>query len=570
MDQSTSSRRIAALLPSLTDILFLMPVAMVLARYGGVSGIIEGDTGWHVRTGEWMLANGRIPDADMFSFTRPGERWFAWEWLWDLGFGWLHREFGMAAVVLGSIATICLTSALLFRLTLRQCGYRFVAAAFTFVAAGVTSLHWWARPHLFTWLFMVITLWVIEWKRSGERDLLWTLPLLTAVWVNVHGGWFVTLLLLGSYAAGELSAAAFEAKEPRRQESLRRAVPYAITAAGCLAASFANPYTYHLHGHLLGYMSNPDSPFFRQVGEWQSISFHAPVARFVEIMLVAGLAAAFWHAAHRRFAYLLLTLGWMHLGLTSGRHLPLFGIVAAPMAAQAAVEAARRVRRSGVALWVGRTFDRIRAAEFEFGEIDSLPRLYVASAAGLAVVGMLMAAPEPGERFRPDFNQKHYPAKAIESMPASAFGGKLFAPDEWGDYLIYRLYPKTRVFVDGRFDFYGEKHTQDYLDILDVKYDWQARLAKYGIDAVLLPAGLPLSSTMKESGLWIPVYDDGVAILFHSRERFARGGGVQPSSAAPRSAGEAQPPGGSRSETGHHQTQRSKSHESDPQLHPRG
>src|SRR5712692_10996196 len=70
------------LLPSLTDLAFLMPAAFVFLRMNGATGMLgDGDTGWHVRTGEWILANGRVPSQDIFSYTKAGQPWFAWEWL---------------------------------------------------------------------------------------------------------------------------------------------------------------------------------------------------------------------------------------------------------------------------------------------------------------------------------------------------------------------------------------------------------------------------------------------------------------------------------------------------------
>jgi hypothetical protein len=91
------------LLPSLTDVAFLMPLVFLFVRLDGAKTMLgDGDTGWHIRAGDWILANGRVPSVDMFSFTRNGEPWFAWEWLWDVMFAWLHREGGLAAVVLAS------------------------------------------------------------------------------------------------------------------------------------------------------------------------------------------------------------------------------------------------------------------------------------------------------------------------------------------------------------------------------------------------------------------------------------------------------------------------------------
>src|SRR5579872_585641 len=107
----------ARFLPSLTDIAFLMPVMFIFIKLDGARSLLaDGDTGWHVRTGEWILSHHRVPQTDMFSFSRPGQPWFAWEWLWDVLFAMLHQRWGLAAVVLTSLAVICVTNALLFRL----------------------------------------------------------------------------------------------------------------------------------------------------------------------------------------------------------------------------------------------------------------------------------------------------------------------------------------------------------------------------------------------------------------------------------------------------------------------
>jgi len=91
----------------------------------------------------------------------------------------------------------------------------------------------------------------------------------------------------------------------------------------------------------------------------------------------------------------------------------------------------------------------------------------------------------------------------------------VFTNDEWGDYLIYRLSPVgLKVFVDGRSDFYGEKFGQAYIDLMNVKYDWESKLRQYGVDTILLPVATPLASAVKESRNWRVTYDDGVSIVF--------------------------------------------------------
>ena len=113
--------------------------------HGAKTLLGDGDTGWHVRTGEWILSHGRVPDKDLFSFTKTGQTWFAWEWLWDVIFAWLHQHWGMAAVVVASALVIALTSALVFRLTFRKSGNPLIAMAFTFLAVASSSIHFLAQ-----------------------------------------------------------------------------------------------------------------------------------------------------------------------------------------------------------------------------------------------------------------------------------------------------------------------------------------------------------------------------------------------------------------------------------------
>jgi hypothetical protein len=70
------------------------------------------------------------------------------------------------------------------------------------------------------------------------------------------------------------------------------------------------------------------------------------------------------------------------------------------------------------------------------------------------------------------------------------------------------------VFVDGRSDFYGPEFGQAYIDVLNVKYNWEQTLAHYGVNTILMPVDAPLTGALKESRNWRVVYDDTRAIVF--------------------------------------------------------
>jgi hypothetical protein len=101
-------------------------------------------------------------------------------------------------------------------------------------------------------------------------------------------------------------------------------------------------------------------------------------------------------------------------------------------------------------------------------------------------------------------------------------GSRLFTSDQWGDYILYKLWPRQKVFVDGRSDFYGEKVGGEYLSLMGANYKWPDIANKYGFNLMLLPVKWPLVSVLKLSADWQIVADDGTAILFEHRRLHQR------------------------------------------------
>lgn len=407
---------IVHLLPSLTDIAFLMPIVFLFARMEGVKTMLgDGDTGWHIRTGEWILANGRVPTQDVFSFTKAGAPWYAWEWLWDVCFAWVFHHGGLASVVIVNIALICLTFVLLFRLLRRHCENPFLAIAVTSLACATSALHWLARPHLITMLFAVILLFVLDQVREGHKRWLLVLPFLTILWTNLHGGFLVELITLGGYAAGEFAAALLAADAERRRVLLRQSALYAVMTAGCALATLVNPYTYHLHQHIYQFFSEPYH--IQNIAEYQSISFHGASALQLEATLLLGALTAVWFAVqHRDFVPAVLIVGWGHLALFAARNIPLFAILSAPFAAQALDEMLSSLERAPVSDWLLRSLAAFKNTAVEFQETDRLWRLHAISAIAVAALALLITGPHAGKKLKPEYDPDKYPAKALSVL----------------------------------------------------------------------------------------------------------------------------------------------------------
>jgi hypothetical protein len=209
----------------------------------------------------------------------------------------------------------------------------------------------------------------------------------------------------------------------------------------------------------------------------------------------------------------LLIVVWAHAALISVRNIPLFAIVVAPALAAAIQEWMEWLAESDAAGWfsaVVRKFVRVSA---EMAQTEAIGRWHVVSAFGVLIVAALVYAPNPPPKFRAEFDPSYFPVAAVEKLRLEP-PARIFAHDQWSDYLIYRLYPNARVFVDGRSDYYGAEFSENLTTLQNVRYGWETILSRFGVDTMLLPPASPLAGALKECSRWRLVYDDGIALVF--------------------------------------------------------
>jgi hypothetical protein len=522
--EAKNSQFVVKMLPSLTDFAFLMPIFFLFGRMNGLKTLLSDcDTGWHIRTGEWILAHHGVPTHDIFSYSKPDGAWYAWEWLTDIIWAFLNSHGGLATVATVGMLLIAFTFTLLFRLVRRNSN-ALVAIVVTMTAAVASSVHWLARPHLFTLVFLVLFYGALENVRRGKTRFhgvpyLVILPFATILWTNLHGGFFVGIVMIGTYGMGEALKLIFAPDlGDQRKAVMRTAEKYFLCAVACLAGSLVNPYTWHLHQHVVEYLADPYQS--QHIMEFLSVSFHHPLAIFFEGMLLLSALAAFSAASKGSFTEPLLLLMWAHAALLSTRNIPIFMIIAAPQAAAVIELWLQRLPELDVAGWLRRSGVKFNQVAASMTETDRIGRWHPISMAGALGVIALLYAPHPPEKFRPEFDPKSFPVAAVQKLHLDP-SQRIFTFDQWGDYLIYRLYPQTKVFMDGRSDYYGSAFNQKYLDVITVNYGWESTLTRFGVDTVLMPPGSPLAGALKESARWRVVYDDGIAVVFRSAAKSA-------------------------------------------------
>jgi hypothetical protein len=495
IEEVLSHRWARWLVPSFSDLFFLAVIAWLFMGVYGWSGLLgDADVGWHIRTGEYILNHHAVPYHDLYSFSKPGAPWYAWEWLSDVLSACLFRLAGLKGIVLTAGVVIALFATTLVRRMIWRGVHLLVAKVVALLGVGSSTIHFLARPHIYTLLLLSISIWIIEADRRRETSKIWWLVPLTLVWTNLHGGFLVLVAALGVATLGE-------AVEALLLRDWRRPIRYALLTAACAAVSLVNPYGYGLHRHVIEYLR---SDWIRNaVQEFQSPSFRTESMMQFEALLFLGLMTAAALLRRKQVVEGLWILFFAYLSLSAVRHVPVFVTVTAPLiAAEIAgwwTALTGQASRKSLATILNQMADDCAAG---FRRSSAWPALAVLA---LALTGAPIHWPK-------DFPSELFPVEMIHAHEAEILGSRVFTTDQWADYLIY-LHPEQKVFVDGRSDFYGPEIGNRYLGALNGTPEWQKVMEKYSFNVALLPVENALSQLLKQRPEWRVVADNGKQIF---------------------------------------------------------
>ena len=485
----------ALLLPSFGTVVFAVALLQVLFISHGVVGLFgDSDTGWHIRNGEAILNTSTVPFADYFSYTKNGVEWFAWEWLSDVFLGAAHLSAGLPAVALLSAAAIALAIWGAARLSISLGGNLFFTSGAMVLLLGTTSIHWLARPHVFSWLLALLFISVAERERRMPGRGLYLLPLFACLWANLHGSFLLGPAILFIYAIGASISMAVEDRPLR----------FAAAALACLVATLINPLGWRLHEHVISYLNN--GYLMDHIAEFRSFSFHSPGAIYVELFLLVSILGTLALFRQRAFGPALLGLAMLHLSLYSARHLPMAAVLFLPLCVAALTREAEQYSSLRAFLDYSK---RLVAIDRKIWGIVPVVFAMVGAVAGLE---QLSGAGLVG------FSATKFPVRAADFLEQNRLqrepSARVFTKDQWAGYLIYRFAGRTKVFLDGRSDFYGQELLETYARVVEVKPGWDAVLNQYNVRFVLVAPDNALASALQLTANWKRIYSDSTAAVF--------------------------------------------------------
>jgi hypothetical protein len=408
----------------------------------------------------------------------------------------IHRPFGLAGIVVFFSAIIGLIYFLLFKF-LRASGNNIILTVFlVLLVVASSTLHWLARPHLFSLLFIIVYYRILDLYHYRNKNYLYVLPLLMLGWVNLHGGFIVGLVLAGIYLGGNL--ARLLAANIDRSLASGKVVALASTLLACVLVSLINPYGYHILLFPLRLVS--DKFIMDYIGEFMSPNFHDTLPYRYLLFLTIGIFAL--SGTRANIIELILIVLFTHMSLYSSRYIPLFAVVVSPILLRHA-DAWLESSDGKIARYL-----KTRAKAIALMDSSAKGHLWTIGAAALVFTALANG------RIHFEFDDKVNPVAAVGFLKKQNLPGNMFNNDTFGDYLIYAAWPQYKVFVDGRSDMYGASRMKDYDKVMRPTAEWETVLNKYNINWIFDYAHSRLSTLLLSSQDWRLIYADKVAHIF--------------------------------------------------------
>jgi hypothetical protein len=528
-------------LPNLADIvlLFIIQIPLFL-RPSYVFG--DGSTGWHLYTGDWILANHAIPYHNLFSYNMPDKAWVAYEWLSDVIMASLVKLGGL------NLLSLCVSFSLAWLLVLlyqrcRSQGAHFLIGMLLMILANLLFfIHWLARPVIFAFYGVYIfstRLEDFQQGRIGWKQMIIPMTLYMVLWVNTHPGFIFGFALIAIYLCANLLSFFFHAGTASSGQYLQKLKMLGAAFVCTFAASLLNPYFLSLYLYINQYLRG--SAVLAANEEFASPVFHGSLQSTCLEVFFALFIVALAIGRHRlSFPKLLTCIAFCHLALSAVRNIPLLAIVLLPAIAQlfSQVEFGKALSESStvsteaedvpqwrqklVTKWKSMTamFDENEAlCQWHFWPIAMFVVLFIASLNGGKLLG--------NDLLSCNWSSDDKPTKTLDYLNNAEQKGELdplhgFNHDNWGGYLLYRMNqnvprtegtPQRKVYMDDRSDFYGTDFYVHYVTIDQVQPGWQQELDKQKIQWLLVPNHSRIAEALSATPGWKTLAEDKASVL---------------------------------------------------------
>jgi hypothetical protein len=469
-------------------LIVLLPFLYLSAFLFQVDKSLTQDLGRHLKLGEIITSCWCVPTTNLFSFTQPNQPFINHHWLSEVVFYGLYQLGAIEAILVFKMFIITAAVGFVYRLAVRK-GSIFWTTLLSIPAIFIFSERFDARPEIFSFLFLGIFLYVLyDFKDNGYSKKIWILPLIELLWVNSHIYFIVGVILTGILV--------FDQLWEKRAKVDRKLLLIAFLTG---LVTLFNPN--HIYGALLpltvlneyGYsIVENQSPLF--------LNTILPNIRIVyfELMVLVLFLSVLLTIKKQSLFTIFSSLFVIILGFQQVRNFPLFLLTTLPVLSFSLFE--------------------LEKSFFKRAEISIQ---HVVKGVLICVVGLFYIVTYFQHLSSPLFGFWYIDMgkKGVDFLQTNEIKGPIFNNFNIGSYLLFRLYPQERVFVDGRPEAYSVAFFDEYKKMQEDQIFFQEQTKRYNLNTVFFTHGdiTPWAQTFLQfliaSPDWSVVYTDEYVLI---------------------------------------------------------
>jgi hypothetical protein len=308
------------------------------------------------------------------------------------------------------------------------------------------------------------------------------------IWVNSHGGFIIGAGLLPVVIICVLGESVFNGNYKCQIKNI--IIWSVLTEISILI----NPYGFRILIFLFDSLS-----VSRDITEWNPIAFFNLSYLKFKIFSLLIILFVILNKYRNRYWEIGIVLIAVIFAFMHQRHTPIFAIVATPFLTENTSKFVQKMR-------------------INYNDFYSIPSHAILILALTLLIGF-QTVETTNKYIKAKLNiivdPRRYPVYAVHFLEENNIKGNVLVPFDWGEYVIWKLYPECRVSIDGRFrTVYTEEIIKDHFTALHSQKSWLNLIHKYPPDIVLSRRNSLSKKMINANPNWIYVFSDNISIVF--------------------------------------------------------
>ncbi len=452
---------------------------------------MDNDLWGHLYFGKEILQAGRLPHNNIYSFTVPDHPWINHEWLAEVLFYGIYSLLGSSGLIFLKVVVGGGIVWILNGILKKRTPSLYLRVITLVWVMAILSPGFNVRPQIFTYLLFTVFLFLFH--RAQEKGItsIYGIPFLTALWVNLHGGFVAGIGALCLFVITVLVTPIWSLRETK----LRKPSLVVVLVLG-LVAMLVNPYGWRL----IEFLWN-DLRLDRPISEWDPVPIWGLSFMSFKLAVLVALISVRKESWVRWDWFLMLLT--VFLAFQHQRHTPLFAIAAAPF----------------MACGIERVVQWIKGFENEkFATTQLITARWTVNVSIVVLVilqSLWLAKWHMESRFRLVVSPLDYPTQATEFLKRNEIRGNMAVPFDWGEFFIWKLYPFARVSIDGRYTTaYPMEVIDDSWEWMKGGQEWKRLLEVHSAEIAVSKRQHPVTTRLLGDPEWVYIYSDQVSFIF--------------------------------------------------------